>query len=194
MEKQFSPFKSCACFATELHSLEEERALHFSFLAGVAAVFLSILLNTEYTNIQKQLHRFEWSGYFWLCTQQLCSASLYPAWHSARKSDFTVLWVGFLGYLAQPFEVQQYKVKFRKLRESKQEIYIYIAAVGDGGLTCVGITHQSLQRIRVHSLHLDLLLFCFTYIVSEHCSKIIRHCTENQPWNRSILGGLHIIP
>lgn len=47
--------------------------------------------------------------------------------------------------------------------------------------TRVSILNQGIKCIGIDSFHLDLFLSGFTHIASKHHSKIIWHCTENQP-------------
>lgn len=48
-------------------------------------------------------------------------------------------------------------------------------------LTSVSEMNQRSQRLWIHALHLDLLLFRLPYIIGEHGRKIVRHGAQNQP-------------
>lgn len=48
-------------------------------------------------------------------------------------------------------------------------------------LTSVGKMNQGSEGLRIHSLHLDLLLLGLPHVAGEHGGKVVRHGTQNQP-------------
>lgn len=41
--------------------------------------------------------------------------------------------------------------------------------------------NQRSEGLRIHSLHLDLLLLGLPHITGEHSGKVVRHGTQDQP-------------